>query len=144
MKEGDTVIKKVGVRFKNSGKIYDFCCGAFVLNVGDQVIVEGEEERSYDSGFTLPLPVIGLHGTYAFSDRFRVRGWGQVFSLKYDDYDGTLINAAGMLEYDLFEHFGLGAGYALYSYDLDMDGTDYNGSFSYDFKGPTLFVYASF
>jgi len=111
---------------------------------GEEVIVEGEEARTYDSGFTLPLPVIGLHGTYAFSDRFRIRGWGQVFSLDYDDYDGTLINASGLLEYDLFEHFGIGAGYALYSYNLDVESSDYTGNFSYDFKGPTLFAYASF
>jgi hypothetical protein len=26
--------KKVGIRFKTGGKIYDFSCGAFVLNVG--------------------------------------------------------------------------------------------------------------
>jgi cell fate regulator YaaT (PSP1 superfamily) len=32
--------KKVGIRFKTGGKIYDFSCGAFVLNLGDQVIVE--------------------------------------------------------------------------------------------------------
>jgi hypothetical protein len=111
---------------------------------GNEVVLEGEAQRTYDSGFTLPLPVIGLHGTYAFSAKFRVRGWGQVFSLNYDDYEGTLINAAGMLEYDLFENFGVGGGYALYSYDLDMDSSDYKGSFSYDFKGPTLFVYAAF
>jgi cell fate regulator YaaT (PSP1 superfamily) len=35
--------KKVGIRFKTGGKIYDFNCGAFVLNVGDQVIVESEK-----------------------------------------------------------------------------------------------------
>ena len=35
--------KKVGIRFKTGGKIYDFNCGAFVLNLGDQVIVESEK-----------------------------------------------------------------------------------------------------
>lgn len=34
--------KVVGVKFKNTGKIYDFDCGAFVLNCGDHVIVETE------------------------------------------------------------------------------------------------------
>ena len=37
------MIKKVGIRFKNGGKIYDFSCGAFVLNIGDKVIVETEK-----------------------------------------------------------------------------------------------------
>jgi len=35
--------KKVGVKFKHTGKIYDFSCGAFVLNPGDHVIVETEQ-----------------------------------------------------------------------------------------------------
>jgi cell fate regulator YaaT (PSP1 superfamily) len=35
--------KKVGIRFKPAGKIYDFDSGAFVLGPGDQVIVETEK-----------------------------------------------------------------------------------------------------
>jgi DNA polymerase-3 subunit delta' len=30
----ETMEKKVGIRFKTGGKIYDFSCGAFVLNLG--------------------------------------------------------------------------------------------------------------
>ena len=35
--------KKVGIKFKPTGKVYDFNCGAFVLNLGDHVIVETEQ-----------------------------------------------------------------------------------------------------
>jgi len=35
--------KKVGIKFKPAGKVYDFDCGAFVLNIGDNVIVETEQ-----------------------------------------------------------------------------------------------------
>jgi cell fate regulator YaaT (PSP1 superfamily) len=35
--------KIVGIRFKPTGKIYDFDCGAFVLKPGDHVIVETEQ-----------------------------------------------------------------------------------------------------
>ena len=34
--------KIIGIRFKSAGKIYDFRCGAYVLNTGDGVIVETE------------------------------------------------------------------------------------------------------
>jgi cell fate regulator YaaT (PSP1 superfamily) len=34
--------KIVGIRFKPTGKVYDFDCGAFVLKQGDHVIVETE------------------------------------------------------------------------------------------------------
>jgi cell fate regulator YaaT (PSP1 superfamily) len=35
--------KFVGVQFRNSGKVYDFDCGHFVLNKGDKVLVVTEE-----------------------------------------------------------------------------------------------------
>jgi hypothetical protein len=111
---------------------------------GDEIEVEGEGERAYDSGFTVPLPVIGLHGAYAFTPELYLRGWGQIFALEYDDYDGRLLNLAGMLEYALNERFGVGLGYTYYRYDLDADGDRLNGSFDYDFRGPTAFFSASF
>jgi len=41
--DGEIMNKKVGIKFKPSGKIYDFDCGAFVLSPGDHVIVETEQ-----------------------------------------------------------------------------------------------------
>lgn len=46
--------KKVGVRFKTGGKVYDFSCGAFVLNVGDEVIVETEQGLGFGTVETAP------------------------------------------------------------------------------------------
>ena len=46
--------KKVGIRFKNGGKVYDFSCGAFVLNIGDQVIVETEKGLGFGTVETAP------------------------------------------------------------------------------------------
>lgn len=46
--------KKVGIRFKTGGKIYDFICGAFVLNLGDQVIVETEQGLGFGTVETPP------------------------------------------------------------------------------------------
>lgn len=46
--------KVVGVRFKPVGKIYDFECGAFVLNPGDHVIVETEQGLGFGV-VTIPL-----------------------------------------------------------------------------------------
>jgi len=40
-------MKVVGIRFKSAGKVYNFDCGAFVLNVGNNVIVETEQGISF-------------------------------------------------------------------------------------------------
>jgi cell fate regulator YaaT (PSP1 superfamily) len=46
--------KLVGIRFKPAGKIYDFDCGAFVLKLGDQVIVETEQGLGFGTVATKP------------------------------------------------------------------------------------------
>ena len=46
--------KRVGIRFKTGGKVYDFSCGAFVLNVGDKVIVETEKGLGFGTVETPP------------------------------------------------------------------------------------------
>ncbi|MCP4689731.1 MAG: stage 0 sporulation family protein [Desulfobacterales bacterium] len=51
-------MKKVaGIRFKPAGKVYDFDCGAFVLNRGDHVIVETEHGLSLGIVAALPIPI---------------------------------------------------------------------------------------
>lgn len=48
------MIKIVGVRFKPAGKIYDFNCGAYVLKVGDPVLVETEHGLGFGTVATPP------------------------------------------------------------------------------------------
>ena len=47
--------KIVGIRFKPRGKIYDFDCGAFVLNQGDHVIVETEQGLGFGTVAAPPM-----------------------------------------------------------------------------------------
>ncbi len=47
--------KVIGIRFKPAGKVYDFSCGAFVLDIGDHVIVE--TEQGFGFGVVASSPV---------------------------------------------------------------------------------------
>lgn len=47
-------MKKVGIRFKQAGKVYDFDSGAFVLNAGDNVIVETEQGLGFGTVVASP------------------------------------------------------------------------------------------
>jgi cell fate regulator YaaT (PSP1 superfamily) len=47
-------VKIVGIRFKPAGKIYDFNCGAYVLKLGDDVIVETEHGLGFGIVATEP------------------------------------------------------------------------------------------
>ncbi len=48
--------KKVGIKFKTAGKVYDFDCGAFVLRCGDHVIVETEQGLGFGTVVDAPKP----------------------------------------------------------------------------------------
>lgn len=48
--------KAVGIRFKSAGKVYDFDCGAYVLNSGDNVIVETEQGLGFGTVAVVPRP----------------------------------------------------------------------------------------
>ncbi|MFP4477773.1 MAG: regulatory iron-sulfur-containing complex subunit RicT [Desulfatibacillaceae bacterium] len=48
--------KVVGIRFKPSGKVYDFDSGVFVVNVGDKVIVETEQGLGFGTVCRAPRP----------------------------------------------------------------------------------------
>ena len=47
--------KIIGIRFKSAGKIYDFNCGAYVLNTGDRVIVETENGLCFGTVAVPPI-----------------------------------------------------------------------------------------
>ena len=49
-------MKIVGIRFKPAGKVYDFDIGAFVLTIGNHVIVETEQGLGFGTVAVAPVP----------------------------------------------------------------------------------------
>ncbi len=49
--------KAVGIRFKPAGKIYDFDCGAYVLNPGDHVVVQTDQGLGFGTVAVAPKPI---------------------------------------------------------------------------------------
>jgi len=49
--------RKVGIRFKPAGKVYDFDCGAYVLKPGEGVIVQTEQGLAFGTVATAPEAV---------------------------------------------------------------------------------------
>ena len=66
-------MKKItGIRFKSAGKVYDFDCGAFVLNQGDHVIVETEQGLGFGTVVTKPRPLEGADPKKPLKKVFRL------------------------------------------------------------------------
>jgi opacity protein-like surface antigen len=93
---------------------------------------------------TAPLPNVLGYGTYAFTPKLSLDGSVGWFGLSYDDYDGNLLTLAANLDYRLTDHFGVGVGYNYINMDLTIDKSNRKDKYDIDYKGPVLYVTASF
>jgi hypothetical protein len=140
----DTDIFRVSYAFSfvnNPQAEFGFLAGLHVLDVGTGLATAGGTvlvEKNAD--LTAPLPVLGLHGGYAFAPNISFGGRTQLFALSIDRYSGTLIDLYGALQYDFSPHFGISAGYQYYHVDVDVEGEnlDFVGTVKFDYQGPTL------
>lgn len=86
--------------------------------------------RSLSSGgvdktdFTVPLPVIGLRGSFALTPKLFLRQNIDYFYVNIGNYEGELVDLGVALEWNALEHFGLGIGYQLVAMDLKYSGSD--------------------
>jgi hypothetical protein len=100
-----------------------------------------------DQTFTAPLPVVGLRGEVAVTERWRLKGGADVFYLEYDQYTGLLADTSLAVEYLPFKHaaFGLGINTVRMKVESDGDnsgGTDLKGEVKFNFTG--LLMYARY
>lgn len=86
-----------------------------------------------------PLPVIGLDLVYKFTPDLHFTTRAQFFTLEFEEYDGTLIDFRASLEYMLFENFGLGVGYNIFNFNVEVDGSKLLGDVDYKFQGVNVF-----
>jgi opacity protein-like surface antigen len=91
-----------------------------------------------------PLPTVGLYGAYAFSPQWLVSGRVDYFSLKYEDYDGSLANLSVGVDYRVTRHFAIGVAWRHVDYDVDVTKPHYTGGVRYKFTGPALYGALSF
>jgi hypothetical protein len=89
-----------------------------------------------------PLPNIGAWYTYSFSPKWAFRARLDWLSAKVGEYDGTLINAALGLNYQVFEHAGLGLSYNLFDLDVNINKRGWHGNANTTYEG--LFAHISF
>jgi hypothetical protein len=91
-----------------------------------------------------PLPTIGIYGAYAPTPRWLISGRVDVFSLKYEEFDGQLVNTTLGVDYRIWRNLGLGAAWRYIDYDLSVAASRYEGAINYRFSGPLLYLVSSF
>jgi hypothetical protein len=113
------------------------------------------EELSFDNGdalqpmreiasVTAPLPVFGISGARRLGGKWILAARAQWFFLEVDDFGGNITHAAAFLEHHTFRNVGFGFGYDWFDIDADTTDNFWRGRADIRFKGPMVFVQASF
>lgn len=89
-----------------------------------------------------PLPNIGVWYMPSFSPKWAFKSRLDWFGADIGDYDGTLINASVGLNYQVFEHVGIGLDYNYVDLDIGVDKSGWRGEFNTNYSGP--YAYFSF
>jgi hypothetical protein len=93
---------------------------------------------------TAPLPVFGVGVARRLGEKWAVVARGQWFFLEVDDVKGSISHGAMYVEHSTFKHVGFGVGYDWFAIDVDSTDQYWRGAVDVGYKGPMIFVQASF
>ena len=113
--------------------------GLFVMPFDISVRKENEpEDHRY---FVTPLPVLGISTHFQITPNFSLKYRSNMFYVKLDNSQGSMIDLNVLVEYRLLPRWGIGAGYNAFSLDLkenkdsDWISGDFTGKIGYRHKG---------
>ncbi len=92
--------------------------------------------RAAEADITVPVPTLGIFGTYAFSDRLSIEGNAQYLFAEYDVYSGEIFKASAELKYWFTPHVALAVGYRHVATDISHEGDFTRDTFQVQFGGP--------
>jgi hypothetical protein len=108
------------------------------LNTLNNGVLSGARAGSTDDVYA-PLPVIGLSGDWALSERWRLKGRVAGFKANISDYDIKIAEAGLMVDYRVMKNFGVGAGYSFLKMSGDISKSDWTGSLDWKTGGFTVY-----
>jgi hypothetical protein len=99
--------------------------GFFVMPIKFKMSASGLGSGQGDFSFTAPLPAFGLRGDFAITPRWMLRTNLDIFYLKYQSFEGALVDTRVAVEYNPWDHFGFGLGFDNFRLGLKAKNEDY-------------------
>lgn len=87
-----------------------------------------------------PLPTVGVFGSVALGDKWRLNADINIFALDFDRYDGFMGNFVLGFDRKFGDVIGAGIGYNFYVLRLNAKDEDLRGTFRMLHHGPKLYV----
>ena len=74
------------------------------------------------------------------ADRWQLYLTNEFFVVKFDQFEGALIDNQLVLEYQVAEHLALGVGYNRFLIDLAISDDSFRGGMEYTYNGLLFFL----
>lgn len=120
-----------------------FMAGVHYSSLTTEIFAPETGQRDV-SDATVPLPVIGAHGSVSIGRQASLRAQLQFFRMDFDRYEGLMNFAALELERRLGRNISFGIGYNYIAMNLDSRDEDLVGAIEVRHHGPVLFARVSF
>jgi len=138
----DSDVFRIGYAYSfisNPKAEFGISAGFHVMDVFFE-IHDVDQARHKDAEVTAPLPVIGIHGGYRFSERWAFSGRAQFFGLEFDDYEGDMEAISAAFLWDTTRWFSLGLGIDYYRVNVKSEDADWKGEIKYEYFGPVFAI----
>lgn len=136
-------------RHFDTDKGHEFGIGAGIhwLHIGafieGQILINGTPSSARRAvSEEAPLPNVGVWYDYSISPRWAFRSRFDLLSADVGDYDGVLVNGAVGVNFQAFEHIGVGLNYNYFELDIGIDKSNWRGNIEAVYDG--VYLYASF
>lgn len=101
-------------------------------------------EVSQSASANGPLPLIGLAGIFRVNSSLYFTAGLQGLKVTVNPYSGSLWDIGGTAVWQPFRHFGIGAGYDFFRLNANVKDPSFNGSLTWRYSGPRVFLSGSF
>ena len=105
--------------------------------------VEARQQRQEVSGAGA-FPTIPVDFTWRISQRFAMTARAQYFRAAVHNFEASLADYHGDVQYRWTPNFSLGAGYTIMKSSLNVNDTHFPGAFRLNVRGPEAFFKVSF
>ena len=100
--------------------------------------------ETQSNAVTAPLPVIGLRGDWAATDKLYFDLSGQVFKFSYQGIDGNWSDIWVGMTWMFNEHFGIGVAYDRFAVHVDLTKGSFDGRLNLGYQGGLIFLRGAF
>jgi hypothetical protein len=117
--------------------------GAYVLPVLVKLDTSSDSMHE-EKSITAPLPTLGVRFDFAITPKLFFRDHVDVFRLRYETFQGNMVDLNCALEYYIWKHFGVGLAYEFFGIQLQNERTDYptlelTGALELNYSGLLLY-----